>query len=114
MSTEPARDPLSSIQAGALDPTSDLATVLRHCLALGGETGSTRLREWASRELKGYGAEDDLPPYRVTSAVLFLDGFTGAGQISRQMVSAALLPSEALGLLDQPIEMREPLATLSI
>jgi hypothetical protein len=112
MSTEPVPDLLASIQAGALDPTSDLTTVLRQCLALGGETGSARLREWASRELKGYDHEDDLPPYRETRAILFLDGFTGAGQIRRQMVSASFLPIEAQDLLDRPIELREPLAAL--
>ena len=33
-------------------------------IALGGEAGSAELREWATRELPGYGPDDELPEYR--------------------------------------------------
>ena len=33
-------------------------------IALGGEAGSAELREWATRELRGYGPDDELPEYR--------------------------------------------------
>ena len=112
MDSESAKDRLASIEAGALDPTTDITTVLRHCLALGAETGSERLREWASRELKGYGFDNELPAYRVTHALLFMDGFAGAGRFSRQQVSATLIPDVAHDLPDRDIELREPLAEL--
>jgi len=44
---------LDEIQAGALDPRSELKALLRKCVTLGGETGSERLRTWAALELKG-------------------------------------------------------------
>ena len=112
MTTEDHQDPLAAISAGALEPMSDLTTVLRQCLALGTETGSQRLREWASRELLGYGSDDELPPYRVTHAALFMDGQTLFGRISRQQVPAIVLPDIARDLPSRDIELREPLATL--
>jgi hypothetical protein len=33
-------------------------------IPLGGEAGSAELREWATRELRGYGPDDELPEYR--------------------------------------------------
>jgi hypothetical protein len=112
MTSQPNADRLTAIEEGALDPKSDLATVLRQCLSLGAAAGSERLREWASRELSGYEPDDALPPYRITNAVLFMDGFTGAGHISRQQVPAALLPDAARDLPNRDIELSEPLATL--
>ena len=46
--------------------------------AAGSRTGSTQLREWALRELKGYaGVEtEDMPGYRIVTAPLYIDGFT--------------------------------------
>jgi hypothetical protein len=112
MSTDDAADGLAAIEAGALDPTSDLATVLRQCLALGKATGSEKLRAWASRELMGYESDDDLPAYRVTHAMLYMDGFNVVGRISHQHVPATLLPDVARDLPNRDIELREPLATL--
>lgn len=82
----PSRDEtrlLSEIEVGALDDSLELATLLRKCIALGGATGSERLREWAARELKGYEEEDELPPYRsAPPPPLLLDGATTRAPIS--------------------------------
>jgi hypothetical protein len=34
---------------------------LRKCIVLGGRSGSVELRDWASRQLRGYGPDDELP-----------------------------------------------------
>jgi hypothetical protein len=47
---------LSQIEEGALDSRVPLVDVLRKCVALGGQAGSAELRDWARRELDGYGA----------------------------------------------------------
>lgn len=55
---------LRSLRHHMLDESEPLAGLLRKCLMLGAETGSDSLRQWARRELNGYGAEDKLPTYR--------------------------------------------------
>lgn len=47
------RDLLRQIERGAHDTSSDLASLVRRCISLGGVTGSESLREWATRELMG-------------------------------------------------------------
>ena len=73
-------DLLVEIKSGAIDSASNLPDLLRKCVALGGATGSARLREWATQELKGYGADNTLPPYRLASSLLYLDRSTVGGR----------------------------------
>jgi AbiTii-like protein len=48
-------DPLITlIERGALDETVSLASTLRKCVSLGGKSRSEELRDWATRELKGF------------------------------------------------------------
>jgi hypothetical protein len=72
-----------------------MATALRKCVVLGGKSGSAELRDWATRELKGYGPDDDLPDYRVIAAPLLLDGISGHNHITRQPLAPFSLPEFA-------------------
>jgi len=56
-----------------------LADTLRKCVVLGGKAGSVELREWATRELRGYDAKDDAPDYRTVGAPILADVVTGVG-----------------------------------
>ena len=56
---------LSSLRERVLDESEPLAGLLRKCLLLGAETGSESLRQWARYELNGYGADVDVPNYRL-------------------------------------------------
>jgi hypothetical protein len=103
---------LADIQAGALDPRKDLADVLRQCVALGGETGSVGLREWATKELKGYPPDDEVPSYRLTGSLLFLDGVTGNIRVTGQQVPYNMIPDVARERLKEDIPMRQPIAEL--
>ncbi len=76
-------DLLTQIERGAHSDSSDLASLLRRCITLGGATGSESLREWASRELMGYGSEDELPEYRTAAAPLVLDEHLPGGRDHR-------------------------------
>lgn len=59
------RSVLDEIERDALDSNVPVADTLRKVVALGGKVGSTELREWASRELRGYiGTDAELPGYR--------------------------------------------------
>ncbi len=106
------KDLLSRIEKGALDPKADLATLLRLCIQLGGETGSGRLREWAGSELKGYRGSDDLPPYREVFAPLQMDGIFGNYRITGRAVPVELIPEFARDDIGNRVELREPVAVL--
>jgi hypothetical protein len=64
---------VKEIERGALDGKVPLADTLRRCVALGGRAGSVELRTWASRELSGYGPDDELPEWRTVAAPLLVD-----------------------------------------
>lgn len=54
------KDPLiDQIERDALDEKASLASALRKCVSLGGKSRSDELRDWATRELKGYSGVDD-------------------------------------------------------
>lgn len=103
---------LGEIRTGALDSRTDLTDLLRKCVALGGEAGSARLREWASRELKGYEGGAEVPPYRMVSSLLYLDGATLRGRIRGQQVPHNMLPAEMQARLNEPFPLRHSLAEL--
>ena len=86
---------LAEIRSEALDPGSDVASTLRKCVALGGESGSERLREWALRELKGYDPGDDVPEYRMVTAPIAVDWRSVAWQAQGEVISSSTLPEIA-------------------
>jgi hypothetical protein len=86
---------LQDIEAGALDGQTPIADVLRKVIALGGRAGSAELRDWAARELKGYGPGDELPAYRRIVAPLQMDAGTMRGHIKGQSLSVMQLPDFA-------------------
>lgn len=90
------QDLLAEIEADVLSDRP-LADALRKCVVLGGKAGSVELREWATRELRGYEGvpEDDLPPYRVVAAVILADAHTGSAIVRGQQIDATDLPDVA-------------------
>lgn len=56
---------VSEIQVGAADGAQSLAAVLRKTLILAYRLKHDGLKEWVQRELDGYGADDELPEYRL-------------------------------------------------
>lgn len=91
-----SRDLLHQIESGALNNKTDLADLLRKCIALGGQAGSTELRDWARRELDGYrGVGDELPTYRRITAPLLVDGIRDNWQFTRKQISTLELPDFA-------------------
>ncbi len=107
------QDLVTEIEKGALDSSTNLADVLRKCVALGGATGSAELRSWATRELKGYGADDEFPAYRITHALLFLDAGVRGGRISGQQVPYGLLPDEIQATLQEDIHIHQSVAEIA-
>lgn len=98
---------ISQIQSDALNDQVSVTTALRKCLVLGGESGSSRLREWARRELEGYGGDDDLPVYRSITVPLFVDGFSGMYQVTHQQFPASSIPDFARDRVSETLELRQ-------
>lgn len=103
---------LADIQRGALDSRTDLAELLRKCVALGGQASSARLREWATTELKGYD-EGEVPPYRMVSCLLYLDGATIRMHVTGQQVPHGMLPDEIHDRLNEPFPIRASVAEIA-
>ncbi len=87
---------LDQIEAGALDGQAPLADVLRKCVTLGGRAGSADLRDWARRELDGYGdGSVELPAYRIVRAAVRIDGADLAKMVRGQQLSRWEIPEFA-------------------
>jgi hypothetical protein len=84
------------LEHDALNDDAALASTLRKVIALGGNVGSAKLREWANRELQGYAdvAEDEIPEYRKAPAVIMIDGSNMVARIRGQQMSRFDLPEE--------------------
>lgn len=77
------------------DGSISLADLLRRVLIVGGRASSEPLPTWATRELRGYGGEAELPDYRVVPAQLPLDGISGRYQVTGEAISILDLPEGA-------------------
>jgi hypothetical protein len=112
MARRKASDLLTEIHDGALDSSVPLPDLLRKCITLGGETGSERLRAWATDELKGYSSGDQVPEYRKVPAMLSLDGLAGRTHITGQQVPWTLLPDFTRERFNEPVLFMQALAQL--
>lgn len=105
-----SRDPnlIDEIQQDALKSDVALADTLRKVIALGGQVGSTELRDWASRELHGYiGSDVELPEYRKPRAVIKVDAVKPGWQITGQQVSRLNLPEGIRDVIDEEVRLGE-------
>jgi len=84
-----------------------LGQVLRKCVLLGGRAGSADVREWASRELKGYDGVDlgIVPAHRKVSAVIQADAVVGNYQVRGQQISPMQLPDFTRGAIDESVTL---------
>ncbi|MFF4475412.1 hypothetical protein ACFYZ3_38415 [Streptomyces sp. NPDC001599] len=90
--TERSSTLLAEIEQDALDDKAPLASTLRKCIVLGGKANSVELRQWATREARGYSRGDELPDYRTVGAPLHIDAVAGYNQIKGQQISPRSLP----------------------
>jgi hypothetical protein len=86
------KDLITQIELGALDSAVPLADTLRKVIVLGGQAGSTELRDWASRELRGYDGETELPEYRKPVATIHVNAISGNYRITHQRIDPSELP----------------------
>ncbi len=86
------RSLLAEIERGALDDRVSLVATLRRCIALGHQTHSAEVREWATRELHGYRNDSEIPEYRIIHVPLMINGSTLTHRITGEQISATDLP----------------------
>ncbi|MEV4119483.1 hypothetical protein [Micromonospora sp. NPDC049645] len=104
---------LRSLREHLLDESEPLAGLLRKCLLLGAETGSESLREWARRELYGYGEEDEVPTYRKFHDVpMSVDSTSGRFWRQGDTISRLHLPLEARKYVPEELTFRQPIEEL--
>jgi hypothetical protein len=105
MSTR-GRGLLSEIERDAMSEDRPLASTLRKCVILGGRAGSTELRQWATRELRGYELDDELPKYRIIPAPIRVDAMRGNYKITGQRISPGELPDVVAEHIDEEVQIR--------
>lgn len=107
---------LTQIEVGALDSGAPLADTLRKCVALGGRSGSTELRDWARRELNGYKGEpeESIPAYRVVPAILAIDAQNLAYRVTGQQISTWELPEFARETIKPEVPLTYGVAEMEV
>jgi hypothetical protein len=103
---------LAELKAGLRNGKTSTADLLNQCILLGGEVGSERLRDWARKELKGYGNAETLPDYRRVAASLCIDGYVPGGYITGQAISVLSLPEFARDSISEDAPFPHALAQL--
>lgn len=100
---------LDQIERDVLDDSASLAGALRKCLALGGQSGSEELRDWATLELQAYKDLEatPLPDYRVVPAQLTIDGFSVNAIVKGQAISPSVLPDVVQERIKNQVEFRQ-------
>jgi hypothetical protein len=100
------RSLLDEIERDALNSDVPVTDTLRKVIALGGKVGSTELREWASRELRGYtGTGAELPSYRKPSAAIQVDAVNPRFHITGQQISPRILPDGIRERIDEAVPL---------
>lgn len=75
---------LRKIQDAALDPSTDLPSLLRMCMVLASRLRNDTFKAWVDAELNGYKSGEPLPDYRVfsvTSEITLHNPFQGTGTL---------------------------------
>jgi AbiTii len=97
---------IGEIERGALDERTPIGAVLRKCVILGGRAGSEELRTWATRELQGYGPDDELPDYRVIPTAIKIDFENVRFRVIGQRISPHDLPDVVREHVDETLRLR--------
>jgi hypothetical protein len=81
---------LRDIQNAAVDPNTDVTTLLRKCKILAVRLGNEELKRWVDNELNGYEKSENLPKYRILHV-----GSCGhfSGVFGRRLENAPIPPS---------------------
>ncbi|MDQ1250159.1 MAG: AbiTii protein [Actinomycetota bacterium] len=97
---------LAQLEAGVLDDKVSLSSLLQKCIVLGGQAGSTRMREWARRELNGYVGKDDIPEYRRIPTILIATITNNAGYHPMpQQIRPSDIPKQIREMIEKDVDI---------
>lgn len=93
---------LAQIEAGVLDHSVPVASLLQKCIVLGGRAGSETMRDWARQELNGYRGDQPVPSYRClhTGLAVLLTNLAGFNGMS-QRLRPSMFPKQIRDMLDE-------------
>ncbi len=99
---------LAQIEAGVLDDTVPLSSLLQKCIVLGGQAGSEKMRDWARRELNGYAGAETVPDYRHIPSVLMAVITNNAGYNGiTQRIHASIFPDQIRGMILDKVDLED-------
>lgn len=95
---------LAQIEADVVDDMVPLSSLLQKCIVLGGQAGSEKMRDWARRELNGYGDADTVPDYRHVAAAVMAVITNNAGyNPMTQRIDDSAFPSQLRDFICQKV-----------
>ncbi|MEV4374960.1 hypothetical protein AB0J71_48495 [Nonomuraea sp. NPDC049637] len=104
-------DLLAEIRRDVIDSNVPIEDILRKCVIMGGDADSENLRQWASRELRGYGEGEQVPAYRHVRAALKVKAQVGPRVITQQ-VAVEAFPEHVREYLNDVGVMRESISEI--
>ena len=92
-----------------------LEVALKRLMVIATDINNIELKNWASKELRGYGDNDELPSYRhIASGNIVYSGINGGFQVTRAPLPFTAFPTECRDLLLKPLEVRDSIAKIEI
>jgi len=99
---------LAQIEAGVLDDTVLLSSLLQRCIVLGGQAGSEKMRDWARQELHGYVGADTVPDYRHVPAALMAMITNSAGYNGRSVrFDDSVFPTQIRDIIREKVDLED-------
>lgn len=99
---------LAQIEAGVLDHTVPLSSLLQKCIVLGGQAGSEKMRAWARRELNGYSGADTVPDYRhVPAAVLAVITNRAGYNGGTTRIDDSVFPAQVRDMIGEKVDLED-------
>jgi hypothetical protein len=106
---------LAQIEVGVVDHTVPLSSLLQSCIVLGGQAGSEKMRDWARRELNGYGGVDDVPDSRRVPAALMAVITNRAGYNGRAIrFDDNVFPEQIREIIREKVDLEEAILSHGI
>lgn len=104
---------LQSLRERIIDESEPLDGLLRKCLALGAQTGSGALREWARNELNGYKNDEPVPDYRVfPTSPIVVEEISGTSHSRGRRIHRLELPSRASDIVPEHFKVLQSVTEL--
>jgi AbiTii len=99
---------LAQIEAGVLDDTVPVSSLLQKCIVLGGQAGSEKMRDWARQELHGYAGADTVPDYRHVPAALMAMITNSAGYNGRSVrFDDSVFPAQIRDIIREKVDLED-------